>query len=89
MATDFQQTHMQIVDRYNATKAIFNAMAYEGRHISIENSLEFAVSQMHTTICYIRKRIKEKSLPYVMKDRWIESGRYGKKIKEYWLEERQ
>lgn len=87
MATDFEQTHKQIVDRYNAKKAIFEAMT-QGRHISLEDSQEFAVSQMHTTICYIRKDIEEKSLPYEMKDRWIESGKYRKKIKEYWLEAR-
>ena len=82
---EYQQTHKQIVDRYNAKQAIYEAMT-QGRHISLEDSLEFAVSQMHTTICFIRKDLQKKSLPYVMKDRWIDSGKYRKKIKEYWLE---
>ena len=81
-----QQTSRQIADRYNARKAIYEAMT-KGRHITLEDSMEFAVSQMHTTICFIRKNIEAKSLPYVMKDRWTDS-RNGKKIKEYWLEER-
>ena len=85
MESQFQQTHKQIVDRYNAKQAIYEAMT-KGRHISLEDSLEFAVSQMHTTICTIRQDLKKKSLPYVMKDRWIDSGKYRKKIKEYWLE---
>lgn len=85
MENQFQQTQKQIVDRYNAKKAIYEAMT-QGRHISLEDSLEFAVSQMHTTICSIRKDLQKKSLPYVMKDRWIDSGKYRKKIKEYWLE---
>ena len=54
MENQFQQTHKQIVDRYNAKQAIYEAMT-QGRHISLEDSLEFAVSQMHTTICFIRK----------------------------------
>lgn len=81
-----QQTSRQIADRYNARKAIYEAMT-KGRHITLEDSMEFAVSQMHTTICFIRKNIEAKSLPYVMKDRWTDS-RNGKRIKEYWLEER-
>lgn len=85
MESNFEQTHQQIVDRYNAKKAIFEAMT-QGRHISLLDSMEFAVSQMHTTICFIRKDIEEKNLPYEMKDRWIECGQYRKKIKEYWLE---
>ena len=81
-----QQISRQIADRYNARKAIYEAMT-KGIHITLEDSMEFAVSQMHTTICFIRKDLEKKSLPYVMKDRWTDS-RNGKKIKEYWLEER-
>lgn len=79
-----EQTHRQIVDRYNAKRAIFDAMV-AGRHISLLDSQEFAVSQMHTTICFIRKDIQEKNLPYVMQDEWIQFGRYNKKCKSYWL----
>lgn len=83
--SDFQQTQKQIVDRYNAKMAIFNAMV-NGRRISLLNSQEFKVSQMHTTICCIRKDLEDKNLPWVMKDEWIATGPYGKRIKEYWFE---
>lgn len=82
---EFEQTHKQIVDRYNGKKAIFNAMV-QGRHISLENSMEFAISQMHSQMCYIRKDIEDKNLPYVLRSKWIASGKFGKRIKEYWLE---
>lgn len=82
---EMQQTHKQIVDRYNAKKAVFEAMM-NGRKISLLDSMEFEVSEMHTTIHYIRKEIEEKNFPYILKDEWIEFGRHGKKCKRYWLE---
>ena len=60
-----------------------------GRHISLVNSEEFALSQMHTAICKIRKRILHNSLPYVMRDRWITIGKSEVRCKEYWLEEKE
>lgn len=83
MMDKFEQTHKQIVDRYNAKKAIFQAMT-EGRRISLYDSLEFQVSEMHTQMCCIRQDINKKNLPWVMRDRWISPQ--GKKVKEYWLE---
>ena len=85
MNTD--QTQRQIADRYNAKKAIFEAML-GGRKISLLDSVEFEVSQMHTQISSIRKDIEQKSLPWVMKDEWMEFGKHGKKCKRYWLEAR-
>lgn len=79
------QSAKQIIDRYNAKRAIFNAMV-AGRRISLLNSEEFMVSQMHTQICSIRRDIQKKNLPYVMRDRWVEMGSSNKNIKEYWLE---
>lgn len=73
----------QIADRYNAKKAIFQAMT-KGRRISILDSSEFMVAEMHTTICKIRKDIEDKNLPWEMRDQWVEP--YGKRFKEYWLE---
>ena len=75
----------QIAARYNARKAIFNAMV-EGRHISLADSKEFQVSQMHTQVCFIRKAIADKSLPYEMQSRWINLGPNKRRVKEYWLE---
>lgn len=79
------QTQRQIADRYNAKKAIFEAML-GGRKISLLDSVEFEVSQMHTQISSIRKDIEDKNLPWVLKDEWMEFGNHGKKCKRYWLE---
>lgn len=70
------------------TQQVLNAMI-AGRHISLVNSEEFALSQMHTAICKIRKRILHNSLPYVMRDRWITIGENKVQCKEYWLEEKE
>ena len=79
------QTQKQIADRYIAKKAIFDAMM-KGRRITFLDSAEFEVSEMHTTICNIRRDIEDKNLPVVLKDEWIEFGRHGKRCKRYWLE---
>ena len=85
MNTEDHQTQRQIADRYNAKKAIFEAML-GGRKISLLDSVEFEVSQMHTQISSIRKDIEDKNLPWVLKDEWMEFGNHGKKCKRYWLE---
>ena len=87
MATEDNFTSQQIADRYNAKKAIFEAMC-QGRKVSFLDSREFEVSEFHTTICRIRKDIDSKSLPWELKDQWISFGRHGKRCKEYWLEKR-
>ena len=87
MATEDNFTSQQIADRYNAKKAIFEAMT-QGRKVSFLDSREFEVSEFHTTICKIRKDIDSKSLPWELKDQWISFGRHGKRCKEYWLERR-
>ena len=70
------------------TQKVLNAMI-AGRHISLVDSEEFELSQMHTAICKIRKRIQHNSLPYVMRDRWITIGENKEQCKEYWLEEKE
>ena len=85
MNTEDHQTQRQIADRYIAKKAIFEAML-QGRKISLLDSVEFEVSQMHTQISSIRKDIEDKNLPWVLKDEWMEFGNHGKKCKRYWLE---
>lgn len=87
MNTEDNFTSQQIADRYNAKKAVFEAMC-QGRKVSFLDSREFEVSEFHTTICQIRKDIDSKSLPWDLKDRWITFGKYGKRCKEYWLERR-
>lgn len=87
MKTQDHQTQRQIADRYIAKKAIFEAML-GGRKISLLDSVEFEVSQMHTQISSIRKDIEDKNLPYALKDEWMEFGNHGKKCKRYWLEQK-
>ena len=87
MNTEDNFTSQRIADRYNAKKAIFEAMT-QGRKVSFLDSREFEVSEMHTIICKIRKDIDSKSLPWELKDQWISFGRHGKRCKEYWLERR-
>lgn len=67
MNTEDNFTSQQIADRYNAKKAVFEAMT-QGRKISFLDSKEFEVSEMHTTICPFRKDIDSKSLPWDLKE---------------------
>ena len=87
MNTEDNFTSQQIADRYNAKKAVFEAMC-QGRKVSFLDSREFELSEFHTTICRIRKDIDERSLPWQLMDRWITFGKHGKRCKEYWLERR-
>ena len=87
MNTEDNFTSQQIADRYNAKKAVFEAMC-QGRKVSFLDQREFGVSEFHTTICKIRQEIYFKSLPWDLKDRWITFGKHGKRCKEYWLERR-
>lgn len=75
-------------DMGSKTQKVLNAMI-AGRHISLVDSEEFQLSQMHTAICKIRKRILHNSLPFVMRDRWITIGENKVQYKEYWLEEKE
>lgn len=76
-----EQSSTQIADRYIAYQAIFNAML-GGRTISFLDSSEFKVSEMHTMICYIRKHIEAKRLPYEVHGEWFEFAP-GKRAKKY------
>ena len=87
MNTEDNSTSQQIADRYNAKKAVFEAMC-KGRKVSFLDQREFGVSEFHTTICKIRQEIYFKSLPWDLKDRWITFGKHGKRCKEHWLERR-
>lgn len=82
---DNNALHDQIAARHDANKRIFEALK-AGRHISLENSSEFRVSEMHTQIHCIRARIERENLPYVLCDRWVHIGALKRRVKEYWLE---
>ena len=77
-------TDADIAARYNARKAIFEAMK-KGRRISLENSREFKVSQMHTQIHCIRQEIKDKDLPWVLCDELVRPDPSRRGYKRYWL----
>lgn len=79
-------TKIQSIKRDAAIKKIINALI-GGRHLSLFDSAEFGVSEMHTCFCNIRQKIRDgKIAGYVMKDCWrinVNNIRY----KEYWFED--
>ena len=76
----------QIAARAIAKAEIFKAMT-AGRKISLLDSHEFRVSQMHSQMVFIRRDIERKNLPYEMASEWITYGPKNRRIKRYWLEE--
>ena len=77
-------TNEDIAARYNAKKAVFEAMT-RGRRVSLEDEEEFRTREMHTTICYIRKDIEAKNLPWVLCDREIRPDPSRRGYKQWWL----
>ena len=82
---DNKALQKQIADRYDANKAIFNALL-SGRRITLENPREFRVSEMHTQIHCIREKISKQNLPYILQSRWVNIGTLKRRVKEYWIE---
>lgn len=81
-------TVIQAEKRRNAIGRIIGALK-GGRHLSLKDSREFEVSQMHTCICLIQKKIFEgKITGYNMKSRWLTDSN-GIRYKEYWFEDEQ
>lgn len=80
----YTPTQQQIADRYNAQKAVMQAMI-GGRKISFLDSKEFGVSQMHTTITKIRQDIAKRNLQYVLCDEVFHFGEKNKPAKKYWM----
>lgn len=78
-------TTRQRVKRETQLHKIIAALI-DGRTISLFDSAEFEVSEMHTCICYVRKKIDAGLLPgWVMKDRWT-TNENQIRYKEYWFE---
>lgn len=71
-----------------AKKAVFAALM-QGRRIDLTNASEFQLSQMHTTICRIRKDIDRKALPVTLCDEWIRPADGRRPYKRYWIEEKE
>lgn len=83
-APKYEPTQEDIAARYNAKKAIFQALM-AGRVISLENAAEFKVSQMHTQISCIRRDIEDKRLPWVLCAREKRPDPKRRGYNEYWL----
>ena len=86
-----RETHAGVIDtnediaaRYNAKKAIFDAMT-RGRRVSLENEAEFRTREMHTQICIIRREIREKNLPWILCDEEVRPDPARRGYKRYWL----
>lgn len=84
VSESYTPTNAQIADRYNAQKAVMQAMI-GGRKISFLDSDEFEVSQMHTTITKIRRDIEKRKLPYILCDEVFHFGEKNKPAKKYWM----
>lgn len=77
------RTQEDMAAQAKCKEAVFQAMK-AGRKISIDNSREFKVGEMHTVVCCIRKDIDRKDLPWIMCDEWVRlAGR--RPFKNYWL----
>ena len=72
-------------EKYQA--AVFAALL-AGRRIDLTNADEFHVSQMHTTIFKIRRKIDRQGLPYLLCDEWVRPGEGRRPYKRYWLEDK-
>ena len=78
------ETNSDIIAHYNAKQAVFEAMC-RGRRVSLEDEDEFRTREMHTTICYIRKDIERKGLPWILCDREIRPDPSRRGYKQWWL----
>ena len=67
--------------KYNATKAILNALI-EGRHLSQMDCREFQVEDMRTPVSHLKPRY---SATHTLQSKWIVTPVRGARIKEYWL----
>lgn len=79
---NFRSQH--IADRYNAKKAIFEAMT-QGRKVSQMDCREFEVEDMRTPVSHMKDWFE--AAGFSLKSQWIHTPK-GRRIKEYWLERR-
>lgn len=81
-------TKTQEYKRNSYIRNIIEALK-DGRLLSVYNSREFHVSEMHTCFCIIRQKIRDgKITGYVMKDEWRVTPD-GIRYKVYWFEDGQ
>ena len=78
-------TKKQREKRNSAIRKIIGALV-SGRSLSMYDSREFEVAEMHTCFCYIRKAVESGKIPgYVMKDEW-RTNEDSIRYKVYWFE---
>lgn len=72
--------------RESAIRNIIAAMI-NGRTLSLYDSSEFEVAEMHTVFCKIRRKMDEGKIPgYIMGDAW-RTNENGIRYKVYWFEQ--
>ena len=72
---------MKKSDRYNATKAILNALK-EGRQLSQLDCEEFKVEDMRTIVSHLKPKYQDThDLQFV----WVTTPVLNRRIKLYWL----
>ena len=72
---------MKKSDRYNATRAILNALK-NGRQLSQLDCEEFMVEDMRTVVSHLKKHYEA---DYDLKSVWITTPVLNRRIKQYWL----
>ena len=72
---------MKKSDRYNATRAILNALK-NGRQLSQLDCEEFMVEDMRTVVSHLKKHYEA---DYDLNSIWISTPVLNRRIKLYWL----
>lgn len=81
------RTNEDIAEQMLHKKAVMAALQ-AGRRVSLKDSREFRLSQMHTAIAQIRRDIQRQNLPYILCDEWVRPEG-GRPYKQYWIIETQ
>ena len=79
-----ESTNKQIADRYNAQKAVLDAMV-QGEHVNMMDAARFQVCDMHSTMSKVRRYIEKHDLPYEVVSKRMTFGTQGKVCKDYWI----
>lgn len=72
------------MDKYNATKAILNALK-NGEHVSQMDCSRYQIEDMRTVVSHLRPKYEE---THTLHSKWVRTPVRNARIKEYWLESR-
>ena len=72
---------MKKSDRYNATRAILNALK-NGRQLSQLDCEEFMVEDMRTIVSHLKPKFQD---THDLNSIWITTPVLNRRIKQYWL----